>query len=880
MDQRLSEAIAWWVDQVCRLPWVAVLGALFLSGASLVYTLTHFRINTSTEDMLAPELPFRQAYETYKRAFPQYIDTLAVVIEGPSSEQTEDAARSLAARLSAQGSRFSSVHMPGSGPFFERNALLYLDLERLAAQADRLARIQPFLGRLTSDMSLRGLLSMLTNALEAVEGGKEIDLGPILSALDESLEAHLQGRSRRLSWQGLIGDEGDDIALRRRIIQLQPRLDFTRLLPAKTAMHTIRQLAHGLGLTPEQGFRVRITGDIAMEYEEMLSVSQGATMAAAFALIMVLGVLMIGLRSARLVAATLFTLLVGLVLTAGFAILAVGALNMISVAFAVLYIGLGVDFAIHFCLRYAELGPSQAEGPAALRTTARDVGPSLVLCTLTTAAGFYAFLPTAYAGMSELGLISGTGMFISLATSLTLLPALLRIWPINNAAPPAAPGDQAMVAALSRLPYRHARGILWGAALFGVGAAALLPQLRFDYNSINLRDPNSESVSTFKELFQGPATSTWHITVLAPDRATAARDTSALRGLDAVREVIWLQDLTPNGQAERLDLIEDLALIMGPQLEAGPHTEAMVATQIEALERFNMRLRAYLSDSLDLPWRETIASLQRHVLALRDRLLAADEPTAARALQGLEGDLLGMLPRNLRHLRAALAAEPITLDSLPPGLRARWVSARTIHRIEVYPQEDIADSAALRRFVTAVQRVTPQATGAPVLNLEAGTAIVLAFQQAFSGALAVILILLVVTLRNLVDPLAVVIPLLYGALLTAAALTLAGIAFNFANIIALPLLLGIGVDNGIHMVHRLRRSGSPATNLLRTTTARAIVFSALTTLVSFGNLSFSAHPGTAGLGQILTLGIALILASTLLILPALLKAVHGEFPES
>jgi hopanoid biosynthesis associated RND transporter like protein HpnN len=578
------------------------------------------------------------------------------------------------------------------------------------------------------------------------------------------------------------------------------------------------------------------------------------------------------------VATTLCTLLVGLVLTAGFAILAVGELNMISVAFAVLYIGLGVDFAIHLCLRYGELTPSQPEGPAALLATARDVGPSLVLCTLTTAAGFYAFVPTAYAGMSELGLISGTGMFISLATSLTLLPALLRIWPIKRPAPPAPTRAQAVVGALSRLPYRHARGILWGAGVLGVGAAALLPQLRFDYNSINLRAPESESVSTFKELFHGPATPLWHITVLAHDHATAARYTAALRRLDPVKEVIWIQDLIPDQQEERLELIEDLALIMGPQLDVGPNHEVPVAAQLEALERFDAHLRAYLSHPRNLAWRQTIASLQGHVQALRDRLLTMSESSAAHALQGLERDLQGSLPRALQRLRTALAAAPITLDGLPAGLRSRWVSARAIHRIEVYPREDITDSAALKRFVTAVQTVTPQATGAPVLNLEAGSAIVLAFQQAFAGALAVILILLVVTLRNLMDPLAVVIPLLYGALLTTAALTLAGIAFNFANIIALPLLLGIGVDNGIHMVHRLRRFGSPA-NLLRTTTARAIVLSALTTLVSFANLSFSAHPGTASLGRILTLGIALILVSTLLILPALLKVVHGKPPE-
>ena len=241
--------------------------------------------------------------------------------------------------------------------------------------------------------------------------------------------------------------------------------------------------------------------------------------------------------------------------------------------------------------------------------------------------------------------------------------------------------------------------------------------------------------------------------------------------------------------------------------------------------------------------------------------------SAAELLNRLEHNLLATLPDSLELLEASLQATRITAERLPQDLQQRWLSADGRYRVQVFPKENINDNQALRRFVSEVRELAPQATDSPVIMLEAGDAVLAAFQQAFITALVVITLLLLLMLRSLINTVLVLLPLLLAGLLTTTTVILLGIDFNFANIIALPLLLGIGVDNGIHMIHRLRQ-GSLA-QLLHTSTARAMFYSALTTILSFGNLSFSPHQGTASMGQILTIGVLLTLASTLLVLPAL-----------
>ena len=608
---------------------------------------------------------------------------------------------------------------------------------------------------------------------------------------------------------------------------------------------------------------MRVTGGTALAHEELESVTRGATLAAVLSLFMVTVILLVGLRSLWFKVATLITLALGLCWTAAFATLAIGHLNLISVAFAVLYIGLGVSYAIHYCLRCQEVARSGASWPEALDGSARDVGAALTICALTTGIGFFAFVPTDFTGVSELGIISGTGMFISLVASLTVLPALLSIFPAPKKSGRATRLHDIPAAATS-WPQRHRRVILTTSVVLALASLAAVPHVRFDDNPLNLRDPESESVSTYRELISDGTTSPWSLSVMAGNLVEARQLAARLESLPEVGDVTFIDSLVPGRQADKLAVIDDLALLLSLDATA---VETNVVSSGEARAAATQMLLQTLEDYISsAPGAAAKASAQRLESALA---VIASSPDAPRRLAELEKSLMEYLPSELMALKTALEAGPVTAEALPPRIRQDWVTEEGRVRIKVAPSKDFANAASVDRFLDAVRSVAPDATGSPVVNIESGRAIVRAFIQALISALVLITLLLFLLLRRISDVTLVLAPLLFATLLTVACMVLLGVPFNFANVIALPLLLGIGVDNGIHMVHRWRSAPPASGDLLRTSTARAVVISALTTICSFGNLAYSPHRGTASMGLLLTLGLGLVLVCTLLLIPAL-----------
>ena len=289
------------------------------------------------------------------------------------------------------------------------------------------------------------------------------------------------------------------------------------------------------------------------------------------------------------------------------------------------------------------------------------------------------------------------------------------------------------------------------------------------------------------------------------------------------------------------------------------------------MNRLAAALDGFIATHPNHPASASARSLKSSLAALFARLDTIDLHGKKDLLRSVENDLLATLPQALERLRMATEAIPFEEKDLPVSLVSHWRSQGGEYRLAVYPTEDINDNGALRRFVEAVQKVAPQATGAPMVTLEAGDAVVRAFIQAFSLALLGITIALLILLRSVKYTLLVLAPLLLSSLFTAAFTVLLGIPFNFANVIALPLLLGIGIDSSLHMVHRSINNELVSEILIHTSTARAIFYSALTALVDFASLMFSSHQGTASMGVLLTVGLALTLICTLVILPVLLR---------
>ncbi len=889
-----------WVGFV-RTNGALVLVAVFaLAFFAMRYTVDNLSMNTDTEDMLSEELIWRKLDQEYERLFPQYDNNILIVVEAATPDQARDAAALLYERLQPEQALFEFVFYPHALAVFRESGLLYLDSGELQDLSDNLAEVQPFLARLARDPSLRGLLEVLADALDARADGEQVDIDPVLTRINAAVEALQDGRPYRLSWQELMsGDRPDEAgppgagagkSTYREFILTQPKLDYGGFFPATAAIDTIHQVYEDLDIASAPGAQIRLTGATVLAHEEMLSVMKGTRTAALLALGLVTVILLAGLGSVKLALVTVTSLVTGLLFTAAFATLTVGELNLISVAFAVLYIGLGVDFAIHYCLRYREHITGGADGRNALQQTSANVGGSLFLCAVSTAIGFFAFIPTDYTGVAELGWISGFGMFISFVVTLTVIPALLSLLPLR-------PGATVRPVHAGRLVEHYPGKILGGATFLTLVSGLLLTGIRFDHNTLNLHDQDGAALATFRQLLADHDLTPWTGIMIAADAAQEARYREQFAHRDEVEKVVSVADLIPADQDEKLDIIDEMSLLLGDlSVAAQPHAETQShGARLAALRAFQQKLQEHgTDDPVMATLRENLAVL----LAEQDMLLWAEKDSRLRGdggndsnsrndgdgatggnggsnnspekLAQLEHALLASLPGRLDALNASLDADYISLDNLPAPLKRLWLSADGRRRIEIYPKQDMQDDTALREFVRAIQSVSPEVTGAPVMNLEASDAVATAFRQAFLYAFIAITIMLYILLARKKDVFLVLIPLLMAAVITGGISVLAGLPFNFANVIALPLLLGIGVDSGIHIIHRFRTDLPDGKNILATSSARAVVVSSLTTMGGVGNLALSPHAGTASMGMLLTLGIGVTLACMLLVLPALL----------
>lgn len=841
-------------------PWRALIAAILLCTAAIVWTVGHFAINTDTARLISAEADWRRNEIVFDAAFPGRTDLIVAVIDAASPEQADGAAEALEARLRATGA-YRGVTRPDSGPFFDQYGFLLQDEADFRATIAALVRQQPILSLLAAEPSLSGVLEAIALGLRGVASGeaKIGELSRTMDALAGIIAASGTGPVAPLSWRNLLADSAPTRLDLRRLLLVQAKLDFSALQPGAQAIDLLRASAREIGLTPENGVTVRLTGPVPLADEEFATVAEGAALNTSATLVIVLGLLFAALGSWRLVLAVMATLLAGLALTTGLGLAMIGEFNLISVAFAVLFVGLGVDFSIQLAVRYRELRYSQHGLRAATALAARQIRRPLLLAAASSALGFFAFLPTSFRGVSELGLIAGVGMVIAFLASITLLPALIVLLaPRRETAPVAYSG----LRGADRFIERHRRAILTVTALIFAAGLPLLAHLQFDSNPMNLRDPKVESVATFLDLGRDAETNPVTIDVVAPDQAQAQMLAARLRGLPEVARVVGVSTFAPPDQEARLAAIDDAALLLDTVLDpvnaAPAKTPGEIAAQLRALAP-SLRLtaaRAAPDDAAAARSAEALANaLETLAMAGPDRITRVGTALT----QGL--------PALLGRLRTAFTAAPLTLDQLPAAIREAWVAADGRTRLEVFPRGDISDETVMRRFVAAVRMVAPDATGVPITIVESGKTVVEAFVTAAILALVGIVALLLVILRSVRDVLVTLVPLVVAVMMSLQAAVLLGIALNFANVIALPLMCGVSVAYHIYFVMAWREGRG---DVLASGLSRAVLFSALTTAAAFGSLWLSSHPGTASMGKLLTVSLFFTLLAAFVFVPAFL----------
>jgi hopanoid biosynthesis associated RND transporter like protein HpnN len=844
------------VDFCTRYSWWVIVLAMALAAASTVYTARHFAIKTDVTDLFPSDLPWTQRAFQYIKAFPQ--PDILVVVDAPTPELVEQSASRLAQALSTRLDLIRAVHQPEGGSFFEENGLLYLPTGEVARLTDGLVNANPLLQALAGDPSLTGALGALSFGLMGVQyGALQLDnlTRPMTMAADTA-EALLAGRPASFSWRALAGGKQPEPRELRRFIEVEPVLDFRALEPGRAATDAIARTAQDLKLDSDYQARVRLTGLVPINDDGFATLRANATLNAAVSLIAVLVILWLALRSLLIILAVAVSLVVGLVISVAFGLFLVGALNLMSVAFFVLFVGLGVDFGLQFSVRYRAERHDYGDLRAGLRSAARKAGVPLALAAAATAVGFSSFVPTEYRGLSELGQIAGSGMIIAFLTSITLLPALLMV--LN---PPGEPHPMgfAALAPVNRFLQRHRMPVVVLTLLLVVLASPLLLFLPFDFNPLHLRNPKVASVATFLELRKDPQTGANAIEIMTPSLDAANAVAERLKSLPQVAQTITLDNLVPGDQDEKLKLVQNAAEEIEPSLEpaevAPPPTDQQI---IATLSSTADTLSAVAGNGQGRG-----AEAARRLSGLLSQLAKADPSVRKEA----EAAVVGPLRISLDQLREELKPQRITTQTIPADLSGQWVTTDGRARVQVLPKGDPGDTTVLRNFVTAVLTIAPNATGPAVLLFEAGNTVVRAFIEAGIFALAAIALLLWITLRRITDVLLTLVPLLVAGVVTLELCAAFDLPLNFANIIALPLLLGVGVAFKIYYIMAWR---SGKTALLQSTLTRAVVFSALATATAFGSLWLSADPGTSSMGKLMALALVCTMAAAVLFQPALM----------
>jgi hopanoid biosynthesis associated RND transporter like protein HpnN len=852
----LNSVIVLIVDFCARHRWLVIVVGTLLMAATAGFDYGRFSITTDVEALISQNLPWHKRQLAFAAAFPG--NGITAVIHATTAENAEQATNALAQRLAKNPDLFRAVVQSDSGAFFEQNGLLFDSIAEVKKSIGSLSKAQFLISELAADPSLRGALKALSFAAQGVEGGQiRIDqlTWPLLLA-DKTLSDVMAGKPATFSWQELARGEAPRSSQLRHFIQINPVLHFGELQPGARATAAVRRASADLDLDGKFGAKVELTGQVPMNDDQFSVIRHSAVRDTLTALLGVLIILWFALRSWKIIAAVTFSLMVGLAVTSALGLAMVGAFNLISIAFFVLFVGLGVDFGIQFSVRYRSERHERNDLRGALRGAASKVGAPLTLAAAATAVAFFSFIPTDYKGLSELGLIAGCGMLIAFLCSITLLPAMLAL--LNPPGEPVSVGFNAL-APLDSFLQRHRIAVIAGTVVVVLAGTPLLLHLPFDFNPINLQNPNAPSVVTYRELQKNPETSGNDAEVLAPNLDQANVTAKRLAVLPEVSRTLTLSSFIPTDQDQKITAISSASKDLGSALEPKQKQTAPSDQDLVAAIGTTSADLLKAAGGTSGPG----ADSARHVSELLTRLAQSD---AARRNK-LGAAIVPSLIADLDQLRNSLDPQPVTVKTLPPGLVHAWLSPDGQARIQVLPRGDLSDTNALRKFASAILAAEPSATGPAISYYESGETVTHAFIEAGIIALVSIAVLLFIALRRVTDVLLTLVPLLLAGTVTLEVCVMTGLALNFANIIALPLLLGVGVAFKIYYTMAWRAG---KTGLLQSTLTRAVIFSAMTNAIAFGSMAVSSYPGMSSMGKLMALALFCTLTSAVLFQPVLM----------
>jgi hopanoid biosynthesis associated RND transporter like protein HpnN len=881
---------------------------------------------TGRDDLMPKNAPFQVDYRAYRAEFGDQEEIVAV-IESDDAANSTRAADALYARLNRDKKIFRDIFYPGGLPFFRTNGLLFLPLEDIKKLRHTLTMAAPVLKDLAADPSVQTLFTSLTGQIDTylattVETHRNASLQSLtfmLTTLDKGFRA-FDGKASGLSMDSFLKGGGDkpsmlDSAGKQQVITMLPVKEEGSFVASEKSIKAARAALVEILKKPEfKGVRGGLTGVPVLEYEEMATSQKDIGIATILSLTLTIIMLLFAFRGLLNVIAAMVSLIVGICLSFGFATLAVGHLNILSMVFAIMLIGLGIEYGIQVVLRYQEELRGGASGMEAIETGLSSNIRSIIMAAATVALAFATFAFTDFKGIAELGIIAAGGVFICVIATFTVLPAMLvlleRFRKFSPHPPPNLPlerggtkstkltiplegegtkgiksldvpppfqgegrgGDGLDSGSFLRSLFTKPKAVI--AATLVLSLICLYPTLtmRFDYNLMNLQAKGLESVEYAYKLMRSKENSGYFAVVTARDAADARTLTEWLEKLPSVDHVVSKLSFVPEQQPQKLAELAALRQIMAP-VKPVPYEENLQAMALPTIfENFRNRVEM-LKNTLEArkapeakPTAAFLTTLDRFFKTLE----AEKDKNALGMLREFQGSMFAELPDKLRMMKESLEAAPITEADIPPQLLQRFVGKSGKLLLQVTARKEIFEREPLQEFVSQVKSIVPHATGEPVMVFESLSVLRNAYLKAFIYAFIGIAAILLINFRSIRYALLGIVPLGAGLLLLIGGMRLIGISFNSANIIVLPLILGVGIDSAIYILNRYRQGNETPAQVATRSAGIGVFLNALTILFSFGALMVAHHQGVFSIGAVMSLGMIASVAAFLIFLPALL----------
>ncbi|HVN22526.1 MAG TPA: MMPL family transporter [Syntrophorhabdales bacterium] len=887
-------------------PRLFLAGALVLAGFSITYTIMDLQFWTSQRALISQENRLVQLAEEADQ-FSDF-DTFVVAIQNLNTRRSIEFLRALASRLEADNKNYAEVFWRINPESFKPWALLYLKERDLLSLRDNLQEHETFLrnlalspglitffDQLNNEMAQRMVGELFTGFLDkdTTQRGKPMDLQFLISILRE-LKARLNGETAFTSpWGSFFTNSGMDDASEKGYFWTEDKgyllLFVTPGQAAKGFSRWEAPLARLRKTIAEvkvdfPGIDVGVTGPKALGEDEMRAALHDMSLATLLSLGGLAVLLITFWRGIRRPLIEMVALLTALSLTFGFTTLFIGHLNLLSVVFAPMLLGLGIDYGVHWFARFREEqrcnGASKEE---ALRTAMVRLGPGILLAGFTAAISFFPLVLTGFKGLGELGLICAIGLVMATLATVGLLPALIVLFDKDEGRDWVLCKQQ--VRPFLRLGRVSAYLLIVVAAITALLSIWAGRKVEFDLNTLRLQSKKAESVIWETRLVESSRRSSMYGVILAHSLDEIERKSQALETLPTVREVQSVLDLLPSDQDQKIGTLRQISpLVTG----IGQFSAANHPVDLEQLDQVLGRIRFKMLDTTGSQWgvskplQTQMREVRRLIDDVRKSLTGTDGLKLQRELKAFENDLMNDLEEKFDVLRKAAEGRRMRIEDLPKQLRERYVGKNHLYIIRVFPAQNIWEPDHLKTFVRDLRSVDPDAVGDPVTLSVFTQAFRNACVQAAVYSVIFIFVLLIVTFRSLVATLLALTPLVVGTAWTFGLMYLLGIDLNLANSVFLPLILGAGVEYGIIVVQRWRQAGKDFSGgPCPSSTGIGVVLAGLSTTVGFGSLTISEHQGVHSLGLLTFVGSLSVLAAAVLFLPALLQVIpDGVFRKS